>query len=98
MGETEVGARYAKASLELAKLVERPHVYGFALLATLYPQCCEAMSRPQRTIVKKVLNSPGGKGFPEFVALPRLPVVVRVRHGAAEAGIKQMEEGIGFGR
>ena len=33
MGDTEAGARLARSALDIAKLVKRPHAYGFGLLA-----------------------------------------------------------------
>ena len=97
MGETEVGARHAKASLELAKLVKRPHAYGFGLLASFVTAMLRGDVSTAAHYSEESLEFARRQGFPEFVALSLVcQGWVNVRHGAAEAGIKQMEEGIGL--
>jgi class 3 adenylate cyclase len=97
MGDTEAGASFAKAALELAKLVQRPHAYGFALLANFVT----AMLRDDASIAARYseesLEFAGRQGFPEFAAMSLVcQGWVKVKHGETDAGIAQMEEGAGL--
>jgi class 3 adenylate cyclase len=94
MGNAEDGAKHAAAALELAKLVKRPHAYGFGLLANFLT----AMMRGDVTAAKgfgdESIEFAGRQGFPEFVAMSMFCLGwVSAKRGNVEAGIRQMEEG-----
>ncbi|MCC2654152.1 MAG: Adenylate cyclase, partial [Microvirga sp.] len=96
-GETEAGARLARSALEIAKLVKRPHAYGFGLLAIFVTAILRGDVPTAARYSEESLEFAGRQGFPEFAAMSLVcQGWVKVRRGQAEAGIRQMEEGAGL--
>jgi len=97
MGDAKEGARHAKAALDLAKLVKRPHAYGFSLLANFVTAMLRGDVPTAARYSEESLEFAGRQGFPEFAAMSLVcQGWVKVRHGEIEAGIRQLEEGSGL--
>jgi hypothetical protein len=97
MGETEAGARLARSALEIAKLVKRPHAYGFGLLANFVTAILRGDVPTAARYSEEGLEFAGRQGFPEMAAMSLVcQGWVKVRRGETEAGIRQMEEGAGL--
>jgi hypothetical protein len=97
MGDTAEGDRQAKAALDVAKLVKRPHAYGFGLLANFVTAMMRGDVPAAARFSAESLEFSGRQGFPEFAAMSLVcQGWVKVRHGETEAGIQQMEEGAGL--
>ena len=97
MGETDAGARLARSALDTAKLVKRPHAYGFGLLANFVTAILRGDVPTAGRYSEESLEFAGRQGFPEFAAMSLVcQGWVKVRRGQAEAGIRQMEEGAGL--
>ncbi|WP_281023591.1 AAA family ATPase [Rhizobium leguminosarum] len=94
MGETEAGARLARSALDIAKLVKRPHAFGFGLLANFVTAILRDDVPTAARYSEESLEFSGRQGFPEFAAMSLVcQGWVKVRRGQTEAGIRQMEEG-----
>jgi class 3 adenylate cyclase len=97
MGETDAGARLARSALEIAKLVKRPHAYGFGLLANFVTAILRGDVPTAARYSEEGLEFAGRQGFPEMAAMSLVcQGWVKVRRGETEAGIRQMEEGAGL--
>ncbi|NRP73738.1 Adenylate cyclase 2 [Ensifer psoraleae] len=94
MGKTAEGAKHAKAALELAKLVKRPHVYGFALLANFVTAMLRDDVPTASRYSEEGIEFAGRQGFPEMVAMSMIcQGWAKAKRGAIDTGIHQMEEG-----
>jgi tetratricopeptide (TPR) repeat protein len=94
MGATQEGADHAKSALELAKLVQRPHAYGFGLLANFVTAIMRGDVEAAQRYSEESLEFAGQQGFPEFIGMSLVcQGWVKVQHGHVEAGIQQLEEG-----
>ena len=69
MGETQEGAEHARSALELAKLVQRPHAYGFGLLANFVTAIMRGDVETAQRYSEESLDFAGQQGFPEFIAM-----------------------------
>ena len=97
MGDAQEGRRQASAALDLAKLVKRPHAYGFALLANFVTAMMRGDVPTAARFSEESLAFAGRQGFPEFAAMSLVcQGWVKARHGEIEAGVRQMEEGAGL--
>ena len=94
MGNTETGAEHARAALELAKLVKRPHAYGFGLLANFVPAILRDDVATAARYSDESIAFAGSQGFPEFLGMSMVcQGWVRAKSGQLDDGIRQMEEG-----
>jgi class 3 adenylate cyclase len=97
IGNAEAGARLAQGALELARLVKRPHAYGFALLANFVTAMLRGDVPVAARYSDESLEFAGRQGFPEFAAMSLIcQGWVKVKRGEADAGILQIEEGAGL--
>jgi class 3 adenylate cyclase len=97
MGDAEEGARNAEGALELAKLVQRPHAYGFGLLANFVTAMLRGDVPTAARYSEESLEFAGRQGFPEFAAMSLVcQGWVKIQRGETGAGILQIEEGIGL--
>ena len=58
------GREHARSALELAKLVKRPHAYGFGLLANFVTAIMRGDVATARATARRASNSPGSRAFP----------------------------------
>ena len=94
MGNTAEGARHAAAALELAKLVKRPHAYGFGLLANFLTAIMRDDVPAAERFGEESIEFARRQGFPEFIAMSMVCLGwVSAKRGEVDAGIRQMEEG-----
>ena len=94
MGDVDAGAQQAEAALELARLVKRPHAYGFGLLANFVPAIMRDDVATAARYGEESLDFSGRQGFPEFIGMSMVCLGwVKAKRGQTDAGIQQMEEG-----
>ncbi len=94
MGNEPEAARHAAAALEIARLVKRPHAYGFGLLANFLTAMMRDDVPAAARFGEESIEFARRQGFPEFMAMSMVCLGwVSARRGDLEAGIPQMEEG-----
>ena len=94
MGNAETGAEHAAAALDLARLVKRPHAYGFGLLANFLTAMMSGDVTAAQGFGEESLDFAGRQGFPEFLAMSIFCLGwASAKRGDVDTGIRQMEEG-----
>lgn len=97
MGNTEAGAEHARQALELARLVKRPHAYGFGLLANFVTAMLRGDVATAARYSDESIAFAGSQGFPEFLGMSMVcQGWVKAWRGHVDEGIAQMEEGSGL--
>ena len=98
-GYTDRAAELAEAALGLARVLRQPHSYGFALLSNFITETYRRDSGAVLTFTSECIAFSSEQGFPEFVALARIcRGCARLRQGETQAGILEIEKGIGVWR
>lgn len=94
MGNAAEGAKHAKAALDLAKVVKRPHAYGFALLANFVTAMLRNDVPTASRYSEESIQFASQQGFPEFLAMSMIcQGWAKAKRGAVDEGIHQIEEG-----
>ncbi len=94
-GRPERARTLARETLDLARRIDRPHPYGFALLANLMVATWREEPLPALAFADECIAFSTEQGFPEFVALARIARAwARGALDTPAASLDELREGI----
>ena len=94
LGNLDVGAQRAAEAMKVAEIVQRPHAFGFSLLANFAPAMLRGDVETADRYSEQSLAFAENQGFPEFAAMSKFcRGWVACQKTQADAGLPLMAEG-----